>query len=174
MKKMLSLMLVFTMASLASATYVMTYDSVAGTINVETDAAGGPWEDYFCILAPTADITIGTATTSTNASLNLSTIWAGDAASNYVTPPTGQDGPVGFIGSLLSPPINPPFTGVTNEVVLGGIAVTLTNTPVTLSLYRVDGDNGLLYPTAESTLTIPEPATMLILSLGTLLLRRKK
>jgi hypothetical protein len=169
MKKLLVLMLVLGITSMAHATYVLTYD---GQIDIETDGAGGPWESYWILVTPTTDATITGGSLPAVPPLDASSVFAdSDPASNYNVPP-GEDGKVGYIGSYS---LTPPFTGVTNATILENFDFTLQpgKTQAVVTLYELNGTS-MVY-TYESDITIPEPMTIALLGLGSLfLLRRRK
>ena len=163
MRKLLIFMLVLGIASIANATYVLSYD---GSIDVSTDSSGGPWEDYWILVCPTVDAVISGGTNTT--ALDLSQVWTAEVASDY-TVPAGQDGTVGVIASST---LTATFTGVTDTLILENFTVTWQSgkTETTATLYRTDGSTN----TYESSLLIPEPMTIMLLGLGGLFLRRRR
>jgi len=164
MKKMLILMLVLAMASLASATVTVAVSSdtvaVGGTITVSVSSNDAV--AYLKFL----DMVKGTAT------LGPVTIYTAAGADARVTSYS--------TGSLYDLELQAVEidNGATGQPVVAGLhfSVIATATGAVDDTFTVQLLNGDTYDVEnyETVTIVPEPATMLILGLGSLLLRRKK
>jgi hypothetical protein len=172
MKKLLVLMLVLGMASLANAglvlnpTSIIVDEGLSAPVAISTDAAisSGVGEQYLLLVGP-AGISI-TADVATAISGDCFIMNAADAG---VAGPGGQDGVYGGVFNFGA-------TYVAGSTIFDGITVTgLTAGQYVATLYNVDFDGVTITGTAgEIAVTVtPEPATLAILGLGALLLRRK-
>ena len=176
MKKVLVLMLVLGIASLATAGLTASIDgtSVApsGSLNIDIGAASTTTVNKMQVKAT---ITAGTGTASfstTGVTLNdpgfqAALTWNVDSAS--VMEIKGAN----IFGDST---ITDPYTFVDNLKLVGGTAGTVT-LDIIVSASSVLGDGTMDAGTSllSQTITVvPEPATMALLGLGGLLLRRKK
>jgi hypothetical protein len=180
MKKLLIFMLVLGMASLASATLQISVNDInnpddplsltegSHTLDIWTDAdiKTGIGEVFYA-LAGLSDLGIagGTLTNSE---------WWGcfiydDAAGSGIAVPSGDNGVFGGM-----------FTSSTTQTIpagsriFDGINLTYDGQITTLTLYEINGDTGELIRTMDTVNLVPEPATIALLGLGGLLLRRRK
>ncbi|MFA6426617.1 MAG: PEP-CTERM sorting domain-containing protein [Phycisphaerae bacterium] len=169
MKKLLSVVLVLALASLASATIIspmkivnlgaglfgieLTSGLVGNASNGSGDGSGG----YFALLG----VSGGNIVASVKSNMALSDIYP-DVADLGLTTGTGVYGE--FRTAATAAWVQAAGLAATNFAVLAGVQEII--------LYSYD-DSGA-NPVLVDTFIIPEPATIAVLSLGALLLRRKK
>jgi hypothetical protein len=178
MKKLLVLVLVLSMASMAQAAITFTFGA--------TEIAVG--ESTTILISSTTQLLeggyyagVGLASAG-DASLNVdaaSVLYGGSSVSVFMVD-DGGDGTAEslgirnpFVGSILTDPVLPPANPkpVIGDL-LGGIGITgLTAGIVTINF--IDGGTGETIGSADITVT-PEPITVGLLGLGALFLRRRK
>ena len=157
MKNLLVLALVLAVTSFAAAVPVWTITDVGGAVTISVAASDA--RDLY--LALTVDSGAVLSSIAKGANAPSDSMSAGSLASNAVVLP-GETGEVWAMADFSSPYTYGAGTWLT---------ATRTGSPTTIRLYEVDENSGTA-PLAS--LYIPEPATIAILSLGGLLLRRKK
>lgn len=169
-KKILVLVLVFGMASITSAAVVIS-DNGDMTVDIKTDVE--LTTDDYLYMTLVCDTTLGTVSggaiesslvAGNGADWDLSI--GNDAAGNYFPVPSGTNGV--YMTELL-------YTGTfaVGTTLFENINISLTDGAATISLYRVPEDFSN-YGTLEDSLVIPEPTTIALLSLGGLLMRRRR
>ena len=167
MKKMLMLVMVLGIASLATAGWAPAVSGSGSTITVSNDygepISGAPDDSW---LGSTTGINLSSiaygdaAGTGATMSVTDGTYGAGWAYVKYVTAPTVETWDSGVVYTINLTGANAAW--VWDDVATGALA--------TVDLYDGPGNNIL-----ETTYAhLPEPATMALLGLGCLLLRRKK
>ena len=195
MKKLLVLILVFGMASVANAALQI---SVGGNMNPEDSTIYLNVSDtimldvWSTVPIPTSSPELGensywvlTAQTSCGYIHGGVAVLAGgdpdwafdgpydDAIGAGITGlPAGENGVVGYIGNFGSNPI-PADTAIFDEIIFHCESL---NGPTVVSLWNA-GDSGVITGEPWDTVVIhqiPEPATIVLLGLGGLLLRRRK
>jgi hypothetical protein len=172
MKKLLVLTLVLGIASLASAsiTLVTDYDgsdlNPGDTINFAlVSSALGPFQGDTWAVATDA----GTVAITPIAIASLTNTVVGDIENNSTI--LNPAGTVGLWGTTLWSNFAASFPG--GEVYTGVLTVAASGT---ISVYAPIAED-TAFPEASTTVAvkvIPEPATMALLGLGALVLRRKK
>jgi hypothetical protein len=175
MKKLLVLMLVLGMASWTSAGMVGNvleinvdgFPVVAATLGTHTlsitnaqQIASGSNEGYFLLVTDLTNAIDASMATMLNADLFI----MDDAAGLGQPVPAGTNGAIGGVFDFgAAYPIG--------TVLFDGISLT-ANTVGYVQIYAVE-DDGVTIGQLMDTVIIPEPATLAILGLGALLLRRK-
>jgi len=174
MRKFLVLVLVLGMASLANAGLVLNPASATIALNGSTilslttnaQISAGVNEQYAMILGPAGSLAWDTSAVTTISG----DVFAMTVADAGATVPAGTDGV--YVGVF-----NFGTAYAAGSTIVDGIKVTgLKAGQYAISLKNVDMDGSTITGDAGSmTLTVtPEPATLVILGLGGLLLRRKK
>ena len=188
MKKLLVLTLVMSIASLASAGLTFSDNGdinpgagIALGIDMATPGDGGVPVDYtgdYRLYIVSADATVATVSEGTVLLGNVSSdqtvyIYSGYATTYYLYPamsmvPLATDGSVSANYGIL---------GDSGGVALNGQAVTFSVDALaggTITLWEsFNGAEGT-WAAVDTITIVPEPATMVLLGLGALVLRRKK
>jgi len=163
MKKMLVLVLVLGVAAAANALPLFTATSanpfeITVTFTDPTPASGlDVYIDYTPLVAAGLDINAATLTGSGASITNLYI---------YTLAVEGLDGYYLALGHTSNWTVNPTTLATLD---LNGAAANVGSTLVTLDMY-----DGMAEPAGTVSVMIPEPATMVLLSIGGLLFRRKK
>jgi hypothetical protein len=177
MKKLLVLMLVLGMASLASAGMIgnvleinvggVAVDEITapGTYTLSiTNAqqiASGSNEGYFLLVTDLANVIDSSLSTMLNGDLFI----MDDAAGLGQPVPAGTNGSIAGVFDFGA-------AYVVGTVLFDGITLT-ANAPGNVAVYAVEDDGVTIGQMMDSVAITPEPATLAILGLGALLLRRK-
>ena len=168
MKKLLVLMLVFAMASAASAALTIL-DNEDGTFGLQSDVDWTSTADdiYFVVITEVADYpTVGAVTAAAPADSFIET-GVNAAGAGIVGFPAGWDGMLGWIGTITAGTVVTP-----GALYMDGFVSNIGNT---VYLHPVSGDTWELGAALDSVTLIPEPMTVALLGLGGLfLLRRRK
>jgi hypothetical protein len=179
MKKLLIFVLVVGMASMANAVLQISVDDfnnpdvplklAAGThtlgIWTTTDISAGVGEVYYTLFGlNTLDIHGGVTCFPTEPGLLI----YDDAYGTGIQVGAGNNGVFGYVST----------TGVVatfpaNSRLFDGINLTYSGEEIAFYLYEIDGDTGELITLLDSVQP-PEPATITLLGLGGLLMRRRK
>ena len=163
MKKLLVLALVLGCVASVNATMVLSIvDNLDGTFGIDVSGYTGSSDNMYWAAASAGSVPTGGvlgAVVPVDAA-----IWDDAVGAGFVPLPVGENGVWGFIGDVLS------GTPVAGSIYFDSIQANIGDTIV---LYNVAADWSGVTPLDTVTL-VPEPATMLILGLGGLLLRRKK
>jgi len=166
MKKLLVLALVLGMASLANATLVMSFDAGTSLVTVSTDAALG--QGYNQLFAVVTDVGTLSDALVLNPPFNGST-YVGNIdtliASDWGGFPAGK---AGYAGNIL--------VDTSTAIAAGTALFTMKYAGPQTTAELVLGDENFNYTGVASTVVVgvPEPATLAVLGLGALMLRRKK
>ena len=172
MKKLLILMLVLGMASMANAA-MQIIDNLDGTVDVQTDIELTTSDYYYMTLVgDTTKVTVSGGQVETSLQALNGTDWDLSIGDDAVG--TGYPVVSGMNGIYMTEAL---YSGTfaADTTLFEGIDWTLVGgtTVTTIYLYRVPGD--FSGPgTVESSLVVPEPMTVLLLSLGGLFLRRRR
>lgn len=170
MKKLLVLVSVLAIASLASAAVIEIYDNLDGTYSIDvpngmsgkTDVSPmlGDGSGYYWVLVG-VDVSSGAIATGIPAIMSLSAVY-GDADQSGLFL-TGE----GVLGEFRTPAVG------TWSAAAGQWADSFTAQEGVETLYLYTLDDGVTTATLVDTFIIPEPATIALLCLGGLLLRKK-
>ena len=159
MKKLLVLVLIFAMASLANAGSITPSSAQPFVITLtaaDAAAAADAFIDYTPLVAAGLNVNLATITPGAASVANLFVFTAAVDGADVYSVAMGHT--ANWAGGAVLATID-----------LNGDAANVGTVPVTLDLYDSD-----LNVTGHVTVMIPEPATIAVLSLGGLLLRRKK
>lgn len=168
MKKLLVLMLVLGMASMANAAYVLAWDGT--TLSMKSDTGGYSSDDNFAIICTSAHVDIYTnAMTIPTSVYDASGDWGQASGVIGGILPSGMDGRFGFVGTFG---FFPPQTGASWQNVTFATLTPSVTQATTAYLYKVTEEDGLVQ--LWDTKLIPEPMTIALLGLGGLFLRRRK
>lgn len=180
MKKLVLLVLVMALVPWVNAGYVLSFNSTGsgvGKLSISTDATGGT-RGLIGLIAmnpvPTATISHYGEVVSVPFNVVDTGIW------NVPLAPYGYNGYLGAIGGDLNtmtyqfvPAIDGQnYATLTNMNVMSNIGVTFSQ-PTTFVLLWF-GNAAYNTPAPIASVDVPEPATMALLGLGGLLLRRRK
>jgi len=163
MKKLLILMLVLAVAGIANALPIFTATSANPfeiTINF-ADSTPASGLDVYIDYTPleTAGLTISDAVL-TGSGASIANLYI------YTVEVEGLDGYYLALGHTSNWTVNPTTLATLD---LNGAAANVGSTSVTLNMY-----DGMAEPAGTVSVLIPEPATIALLCLGGLLIRKKK
>jgi len=193
MKRFIVFMLFLGIASYANAGYILNISAPGPidpgqtlTLSISTDSAGAtPFLGPFVVLVESAvgTITGGVINVPPATVIGQQFFPTADASMMYTSPSTasenlvtglnGRDGIIGTINALQTYGPWAPGTYVT-DITFTGVAGGYANIQLLDISQTYDATDGAVLLGSYQVLVTPEPATLAILGIGSLLLRRKK